>query len=642
MAVSRLSAPDGKIVFPAWTIADGNSYSIGAVPAGSNRLLLVAVTVRFGSQDVTAINYGTSGSEATPMQLVGRFKGTLCHIWLYYLLEDDIAADNGGSIELSLERTSSSSQVYAASYAGVDQDNPFKDAIIKGDRISPSTVSADVEEVDGDATFAIAMFEQDGTSAAWTGLTEQEDEDPGTGRFTVADKLVTSTATNSISCTLTGDSPTESGMIAASIAASGTADTTAATDGITVNTSFSARKASTFAPAAGSNRLVLCLVGHEFNFSSADLTDSGAEAITLGGQSLTRFHEETALERGNLQNCAEVWYLDEAGIAAMSGSSVAITQTDGDDVDYRLICLNGVDQTNPFRDVQGLAGTRDGLLGCLTAHTNDWVFGLYVTTGVTLTQSWGGALATPTGSYLDNASDDPITGAYKKYTGSNTGVLEATHFNGTDKRTASILFSVAPASSGITETVGIASSTGSVAGSVTHSKTHDPVGLPGTTGEAIGVSTGVTVYVGIAGDTASAIGPVDHSKDYSAVGLPGSSGSALPVSTGSQTSVGIAGDTASAISLSGVSKSVGLGGVAETTASALSVTLTRILNLGLPETIATAFSLATATKDHGVGIAETTAEALTATATNDSMAGVYSAAAHQRRLRNWRLICPHF
>ena len=98
----------------------------------------------------------------------------------------------------------------------------------------------------------------------------------------------------------------------------------------------------------GSDRLIVFYVGYEND--NAD--DFGVNAVTYGGQSMTRITGDAALSGNNFLARGDLWYIDKAGIAAASGNTFNVTYggTGLNDEHYAAATYENVDQTNPISD----------------------------------------------------------------------------------------------------------------------------------------------------------------------------------------------------------------------------------------------------------------------------------------------------
>ncbi len=101
------------------------------------------------------------------------------------------------------------------------------------------------------------------------------------------------------------------------------------------STSFS------YTVSSGTDRLLVVTV-----MAGAGSGTPNVSGITYGGQSLTE-----ALRNAYDNIDVEIWYLDDAGIAAASGSTVSVSYSSGQDEDsYAAASYTGVDQTTPVSE----------------------------------------------------------------------------------------------------------------------------------------------------------------------------------------------------------------------------------------------------------------------------------------------------
>ena len=112
----------------------------------------------------------------------------------------------------------------------------------------------------------------------------------------------------------------------------------------------------THAVSAGSNRLLVFIAGMENGLAggSPPAGDRDLTAVTYGGQSLTPAAEVVVCSGSPNSFCArtELWYLDEAGIQAATGSTFSPTWS-GDppfelEEHYTAVTLENVDQSSPI------------------------------------------------------------------------------------------------------------------------------------------------------------------------------------------------------------------------------------------------------------------------------------------------------
>lgn len=98
----------------------------------------------------------------------------------------------------------------------------------------------------------------------------------------------------------------------------------------------------------GNDRLLVFAVGYEENNSNDVLVN----AVTYGGQSLTRIVEEAVESSNRFIGRIELWYLNEAGIVAATNSTFVVT-FGGSGINnehYGAATYENVDQTSPVFD----------------------------------------------------------------------------------------------------------------------------------------------------------------------------------------------------------------------------------------------------------------------------------------------------
>jgi len=78
---------------------------------------------------------------------------------------------------------------------------------------------------------------------------------------------------------------------------------------------------ATFSVSAGSRRCAVLFIGSESNEGS----EMGVSGVTLGGQAMTAQTQGIVGSTSGYHNYAGIWTLPEAGISAMSGTTITIT-----------------------------------------------------------------------------------------------------------------------------------------------------------------------------------------------------------------------------------------------------------------------------------------------------------------------------
>jgi hypothetical protein len=137
-----------------------------------------------------------------------------------------------------------------------------------------------------------------------------------------------------------------------------------------------------YTPESGSDRLCVLCVG-----MGEDNGNGVISAVTLGGQSMTQVG--TVVTDSSWVS-VEVWVLNEAGIAAMSGSTVVVTRTGNIHQLGMIACtLTGVDQATSTTSPQSGFGTGQANIAAsasVTSTSGGMVVGACMTddqTGIT-------------------------------------------------------------------------------------------------------------------------------------------------------------------------------------------------------------------------------------------------------------------
>ena len=115
---------------------------------------------------------------------------------------------------------------------------------------------------------------------------------------------------------------------------------------------------TTHTVSSGSNRLLVFIAGMENGMEAASppAGDRNLTAVTYGGQSLTSAAEVVVCSGSPDSFCgrAELWYLDEAGIQAATGSTFSVTWSGDPPFEleeyYAAVTLEDVDQSVPIGD----------------------------------------------------------------------------------------------------------------------------------------------------------------------------------------------------------------------------------------------------------------------------------------------------
>lgn len=83
-----------------------------------------------------------------------------------------------------------------------------------------------------------------------------------------------------------------------------------------------------FTPSAGNNRVAIIAVGAEENGGGP----IGITSMSLGGQACVKLNDGTVGSSSAYHNYVGLWYLNESGIASMSGNTLSITWSNFDGV----------------------------------------------------------------------------------------------------------------------------------------------------------------------------------------------------------------------------------------------------------------------------------------------------------------------
>jgi hypothetical protein len=129
---------------------------------------------------------------------------------------------------------------------------------------------------------------------------------------------------------------------------------------------------STHTVSAGSDRLLVFILGAENDTSPV----ASISSVTWGSQNLTKI--DHAVETGvtSYENRLEMWYLNEAGIAAASGSSFAVVWSGTTPIDQLIaaVTLKNVDQTTPvssFNNGNIASANAVQIASALTVNSDD-------------------------------------------------------------------------------------------------------------------------------------------------------------------------------------------------------------------------------------------------------------------------------
>ena len=210
-AVLTIVDNDGVRVLNGWpstAISSGTSSSRSgtfATSAGSNRFMVCAVTAELSSESSSFSVSGTYGGQNfTTLKSTASLSSSRQHAWLGYVKESAIAARTSDTVSVSITagQSTSASDLYCASYQGVDQSNP-----VAGSRANvnsgSSTVSfgGNVTVVNGGYIF-YALAANGASSTPPSGYLEHWDKAVNSYSTSGASKAVTVSGTENKSWSL--------------------------------------------------------------------------------------------------------------------------------------------------------------------------------------------------------------------------------------------------------------------------------------------------------------------------------------------------------------------------------------------------------------------------------------------------------
>jgi hypothetical protein len=211
---------------------------------------------------------------------------------------------------------------------------------------------------------------------------------------------------------------------------------------------------------SGSNRALVFAVGYENG------SDPGVAAVSYGGQSLTRI--DGAVAGTTTLARVELWYLDEARIAAASGNTLSVTWGGATPSlpMYAAASYTGVDQCNPIGDsaINSTDGATPNPLTAAVNVTGGSVAVSAVISGNSGSYTWNNSWSE--GSDQTSGATTNMSTAEHAATTSGTDTASATHSG--PNRQALVAAVLNPASSasvcqastwttGLTHTVGTGS-----------------------------------------------------------------------------------------------------------------------------------------------------------------------------------------
>lgn len=319
---------------PAGDVQLANSWTTGLTHTagiGTDRLLVLAVghedcvdptisSITWGGQSLTRVNQAVSTSG-----------GCSNRVEVWYLNEAAILAASGNTFTVNWIGGTPGAPAYAAAtYKYVNQSNPVAtSATTVNTSSTPNPITRTVSTV-ADAMVISAAVSGNNGSYTWNNsFTEQNDQtSAATMTLSTADKVATGSS-GTASATHVG--PNRQAMIAFVLNADRPQLANSWTTGLT------------HATGAGTNRLLMFAVTYE-NCTN----NPGVSTVTYGGRTLTRITGTSTVSSG-CYAFADLWYLNEADIAAASNSTFTVTWggTAPADPMYAAVTYKNVNQASP-------------------------------------------------------------------------------------------------------------------------------------------------------------------------------------------------------------------------------------------------------------------------------------------------------
>ena len=177
------------------------------VPAGSNRLLVVAVTLEYTSTQTHNVTATYGGQSLTPITQTTNQRQT---IWVGYLNEAGIALASNTTLSVSFTTTNLTRlTVHAATYNGVNQTTPIAGSASSSTGNGNSLSFANIPVTNGGYIFYITNSNGDGSTPPGGGAGYTEHFDQEFGDFlgfnkSAASKAITTTGTETRTVNFTG------------------------------------------------------------------------------------------------------------------------------------------------------------------------------------------------------------------------------------------------------------------------------------------------------------------------------------------------------------------------------------------------------------------------------------------------------
>jgi hypothetical protein len=319
---------------PAGAVELANSWTTGlthTAGTGPDRLLVfVAGHEDCSDPTVTAVSYG--GRAMTQIeQTVATSSGCSNRLGAWYLNESDIQAASNNTFTVTWSGGTPGSPAYAAvTYRYVNQTSPVAaSAVTVNTGSTPNPITRSISSVP-DAMVVSAAVSGNSGSYTWNNsFTERTDQTSGsTMTMSTADKVAVG---SSETASATHSGPNRQAMVAFVLNADRPELASDWTAGLT------------HTAGAGVDRQLVFAVAYE-NCSG----DPGVTSVTYGGQSLARIDGTSTTSSGCYAR-AELWYLNESGIAAAGGSTFSVAWGGSTPADpmYAAATFKNVSQTSP-------------------------------------------------------------------------------------------------------------------------------------------------------------------------------------------------------------------------------------------------------------------------------------------------------
>jgi hypothetical protein len=260
------------------------------ISAGTNRLLLVAITTRYGT---TATRTYSATYGGKPLTLVAQYNTGRDNTWLGYLKEADIAARSGNTLQVTYSGSPTNTKVFVASYQGVDQSSPAADAAGNGSNtttnLSVSYGRSVAIAADGQLVYVAHNGTSTATHTAPSGYTELLENSANSMGVSVGHRI--STLPGSENATVTFSAAGRVSIVTASLnpAPSGGCTAVAPTVGLTpiAQTITASGGSVSYSVTVKNNDTGTTCTSVSYTLSVADSNTASFIGSTLGSTSVT-------------------------------------------------------------------------------------------------------------------------------------------------------------------------------------------------------------------------------------------------------------------------------------------------------------------------------------------------------------------